>query len=117
MCVPWLIRHAAETIDRFAVGSDGKTNYQRRKGKKFGGSVMEFGESIMFLRAKSVGKEKFDSRWEDGIWLGIREESGENIIGTRDGVLKARSIKRRGTHAERWTDELFDLIALISNAN
>ena len=38
MCVPWLIRHAAETIDRFAISSDGKTNYQRRKGKKFGGS-------------------------------------------------------------------------------
>ena len=69
---------------------------------------MEFGEAIMFLRAKSVGRDKFDSRWEDGIWLGIREESGENIIGTKDGVLKARTIKRRPTKEERWGQELFD---------
>ena len=102
MCVPWLIRHAAETIDRYAVGVDGKTNYQRRKGKKFGGTVVEFGEKILFLRAKSVGRDKFDSRWEDGIWLGIREESGEHIIGTKDGVLKARTIRRRATKEERW---------------
>ena len=60
--------------------------------------MVEFGEEIMFLRAKSVGKDKFDSRWEKGIWLGIREESGENIIGTKDGVLKARSIKRHAEH-------------------
>ena len=55
--------------------------------------MLEFGESIMFLHAKSAGKDKFDSRWDDGIWLGIREESGEHIIGTRDGVLKTRSIR------------------------
>ena len=65
MAVPWLVRHSAEIIDRYAVGSDGRTNYQRRKGKKFGGQMLEFGEAIMFLRAKSVGKDKFDSRWEE----------------------------------------------------
>ena len=108
MCVPWLIRHAAETIDRYAIGSDGKTNYQRRKGNKFGGSPVEFGETIMFLRAKSVGKDKFDSRWEQGVWLGIREESGEHIIGTKEGVLKARTIRRYSEATERWKTELFD---------
>ena len=46
--------------------------------------MFEFGEPIMLARAKSVGKDKFDSRWETGIWLGIREESGENIIGTKE---------------------------------
>ena len=70
--------------------------------------MLEFGESIMFLRAKSAGKDKFDSRWEDGIWLGIREESGENMIGTKDGVLKARTIKRKAALEERWKNELVD---------
>ena len=32
-CVPWLIRHSAELIDRYSVGGDGRTNYQRRRAK------------------------------------------------------------------------------------
>ena len=35
------------------------------------------------------------------IWLGIREESGEVIIGTEDGVIKVRSVRRKATHEER----------------
>ena len=108
----WMSRVGLEDewkwMDDTSIRADGRTNYQRRKGKKFGGSIVEFGESIMFLRSKSVGKDKYDSRWENGIWLGIREESGENIIGTKDGVLKARTIRRKATQDERWKDELFD---------
>ena len=48
ICVPWLIRHSTETVDRFAVAADGKTHYPRRKGKKFGGVMLDFGASIMF---------------------------------------------------------------------
>ena len=58
MCVPWMIRHAAELIDRFAVDSDGRTGYQRRKGKRFGGQMMQFGEGVMYLAAKSAGKAR-----------------------------------------------------------
>ena len=36
------------------------------------------------------------------MWLGIREESGEVIIGTPEGVMKARAIRRRGGIEERW---------------
>ena len=70
--------------------------------------MLEFGETIMFLRAKSVGKDKYDSRWETGVWIGIREESGEHIIGTETGVLKARSIRRKAREEERWNKQLFD---------
>ena len=70
---PWLIRHAAELIDRCAVGAVGRTNYQRRKGKKFSTPIAEFGETVMYLYPKSKGVDKFDSRWGEGIWLGVRE--------------------------------------------
>jgi len=33
--VPWLIAHAAATINRRKVGQDGKTAYRRWKGKEF----------------------------------------------------------------------------------
>ncbi len=42
--------------------------------------------------AGGLGKNKFDVRWEDGIWLGIEMESGESIIGKARGVAKARDL-------------------------
>ena len=47
-------------------------------------------------------KNKMKSRWASGIWLGIRDESGEVIIGTDEGVIKCRTVRRKGTKEERW---------------
>ena len=69
---------------------------------------MEFGECILFLKAKSRGIDKFDSRWSEGVWLGIREESGEHLVGTVEGVIKARTVRRRPIQHERWNKQLFD---------
>ena len=64
--------------------------------------MAEFGESVWFLFLKSKGKNKMKSRWASGIWLGIRDESGEVIIGTDEGVIKCRTVRRKGTKEERW---------------
>ncbi len=58
---------------------------------------------MWFLFLKSKGKNKMKSRWSSGIWLGVRDESGEVIIGTDEGVIKCRTVKRKGTKEERWT--------------
>ena len=34
-CIPWMVRHAAQVINRYQVGSDGKTAYRRLKGSNF----------------------------------------------------------------------------------
>ena len=104
-CVPWMVSHAAALINRYHVGLDGKTNYQRWKGKRFAREVAEFGEQVLYLRAGSRGIDKFNTRWEDGVWLGVRDETGEIIIGTDQGVIKARDFKRRGSDQERWSAE------------
>ncbi len=36
---------------------------------------------MMYLPEASAGKNKFDVRWTDGVWLGIEVETGESIIG------------------------------------
>ena len=69
---------------------------------------MEFGESVWYLIPKSRGKNKIKSRWASGIWLGIREESGEAIIGTSKGVIKVRTVRRKGSDAERWDVSAID---------
>ena len=34
--------------------------------------------------------------------MGVREESGEILIGTEEGVVKARTWNKKATEAERW---------------
>ena len=78
----WMPRHAAATVTRYQVGKDGKTAYERLKGKKFRKGVAEFGETVWFLKARSRGTTGLAGRWGEGIWPGIRDESGEAIVGT-----------------------------------
>ena len=85
--------HSSDTINRFHVYKDGKTAYENWKGRKFNGQYREFGENVLYLRANSKGKDKLDSRWDNGVWLGIADRTGEVIIGTKDGVIKARDIR------------------------
>ena len=59
----------------------------------------------MYIVSDSVGKDKLNSRWEDGVFVGIRERSGEILIGTHKGVVKARAFRRKGTEKERWNND------------
>ena len=54
----------------------------------------------MYAPALSVGKDKFDVRWKEGVWLGIKAESGESSIGTGEGV--------KPENGGRWDKEDFD---------
>ena len=104
--IPWMVIHAARTINRYHVAPDGKTNYERWKGKRFKREVAEFGETVMYLKPGTKGKDKFNSRWEKGVWLGVKDDTGEVIIGTTLGTVKARDFKRLGSNEDRWNKEV-----------
>ena len=94
----WLVSHAGDTVTRFQVGTDGKTAYERLVGKKYKGEVVEFGAKVLH-RLPGVTKPtlqvgKLAGRWETGVWLGNRWGSGEHIIGTAEGIVRSRAIKR-----------------------
>ena len=63
-CVPWLIAHASDTINRYHVYEDGRTAFENWKGRRFNGQYREFGENVHYLGANSKGKDKFETRWE-----------------------------------------------------
>ena len=84
--MPFIVRHAGGTINRERIGEDGMTAHKRLRGKEFKKEILKIGECVWFLRPKSKGKMKADYRWLNGIWLGVREESGEYVVGTPDGV-------------------------------
>ena len=57
-CTPWLVQHAAQTMNRRRVDAYGVTPHKRWKGRNFGAHVTEFGENVWYTKAESVGKDK-----------------------------------------------------------
>ena len=54
------------------------------------------------MKLKTKGVHTWEERWDDGLWLGVREESGEILVGTPYGVVKARTYAKKATDDERW---------------
>ena len=104
----WLPRHAAALVVRYNVGKDGRTAHERWKGKKSKREVAELGACVWLLEPRSRGATGLMGRWSDGIWLGINEESGEVMIGTKDGTMRARAIRRKALHDQRWSRTKLD---------
>ena len=90
--------HAAFCNNRFEVGADGITPYHRVRGKPFDHSICEFGECVLALNPKEgviIHSNKFDSRWFDGIFLGMRGLIKEFKIGTPNGIRRARTVRHK----------------------
>ena len=62
MVLPWLVKYAGVLINICRVGSDGKTAYERRKGRKWKRALPVFGECIWWLRPESAGEKKLETR-------------------------------------------------------
>ena len=60
------------------------------------------GESVFALLPESKGQHKLDTRWTSGIFLGVLESSMEYLIGTRHGVMKVRTMRRKPDLKDRW---------------
>merc|ERR1712240_171121 len=106
----WLVQHAADCLSKYQVGEDGKTAYERWKGKPFNRPAVEFGEKIHYRKsAKGPKENKLDAKWDEGYFLGFNWRTSEAIVGTKDGVVKASTIRRVGAH-RRWDAEGLDAV-------
>ena len=96
--------------DRFEVGHDRKTAYERCKGKKANNMGIEFGEGVLWRR-KPVGgaMAKLTVLWEEGVFLGVKGRTGEFIVGDSKGVWKTRTIQRTPT-TSRWAQSNAELV-------
>jgi len=108
-----MVRHAAMLVNIGQRGDDGRTAWERVKGRRFNRGVPGFGERVMYLKPDSLGKDKLDSRWETGHFLGIQDDSAELIVGTSIGVLKVRSVRSYTNIADRWKAlNLFEVVGV-----
>ncbi len=49
----------------------------------------------MYLELGSASKHKHEPRWHDGVSIEVKDEAGEIIEGTDQGIAKARGLKRK----------------------
>ena len=104
----WIPEYAGFLLSRFQVAADGKTPYERLKGKEYRRALVDFGERVMFMpTVQGTKMNKLESKWDFGRFVGIRPRSNEAFIMTSDGVQKARSFKRL-PEPDRWTLEDWD---------
>ena len=105
--IAWLIEHAASAITRAKVGMDGKTPYQRLKGKRFMTTPPMWLERVLYkpLSIKGGKLNKLAPRFEYGVYLGTSMRTGEVFLGTKEGCIKARSYKRLPAD-QKWTGDI-----------
>ena len=73
--------------------------------------LVEFGESVFFIPQHhgQTRKQKFECRWQSGVFLGVERWSNELRVGNAEGVFKVRAGDiRRKVEDERWN--YFDLL-------
>ena len=110
---PWLIEMVGWMMSRAEVGADGKTGYERCKGKPARLPGMEFGEAILWKRRREGGPlGKLSCMWEDGIYLGVKGTTGEMIVGDKKGVWRTRTVRRK-TLEERWDPKTLELVGAV----
>lgn len=68
--VSYIVEYAAVLLNKFEVGADGKTSYERCKGKRANTLGIKIGEAVMWRRKRIGGPlGKLTWLWEDGIYL------------------------------------------------
>ena len=97
--IAWLIEHSVDLLNKCQMGKDGRTPYERLKGKRYGGTFMDFGCPVMLRVTDKPQGGLMQERWVEGTWLGMRWSTWEHLVSRRsDGVVvrTRRSVKCLG---------------------
>ncbi|CAE7846389.1 GIP, partial [Symbiodinium necroappetens] len=84
---PWVIRHSGWLITRFLIKADGRTPYERLKGREYKGEIVDPLETVHYKIDKDT-RGKLDAQTSIGIWLGKTLSADEHVIGTPQGIRK-----------------------------
>ena len=75
--------------------------------------MSEFGERILYLKPKSKGKDKYESRWKEGVWVGAEDQSNEYRVVDGKEVYRVSRIQRLATFEDRWGTNLQQLVNVL----
>ena len=107
--LPWIVRHAAWLLNRYAIHNDGQTSYQRRWQKDHKAPLCEMAETIQYMIPTTRTQPKMEPRFFKGIWLGRDTMTGESIIGIPGKIIRVRTIRRQ-IMPDKYDKQLLDTI-------
>ena len=107
--MPWLVRHSAYLLNRFATHADGNTSFYRRWSKEHRTPQCEFGETVLYQLPNVKDLPKLENRFLPAIWLGKDTATGETLLGIATKVVRSRTIKRHPM-PEKYNKQLMDII-------
>ena len=90
-------------MNRFSVGRDGLTPFERYRGRGYSGEVCELFERVFWVVPASK-EHKFDGRTSTGIWLGKMSRGDVHLVFNEE-VMQARTVKRMAEN-KRWRADL-----------
>ncbi len=105
----WLLEHTAILLNIRARGEDGKTPWERARGRPFGLKLYGFGEQV-FWRLPSKGPQhdeqgNMSARMLRGVFLGYHRTSNSYLVMNEDGEVKKTRGLQRMCLDERWKVE------------
>ena len=83
----WLVHHAANSLNKFLIGKDGRTAYERSKKKTYKGELLEFGSCVYCLIPGDPQGGSMEPRWAEGVWLGKAGKDDAHIVCYQDGTI------------------------------
>eukprot|EP00435_Cladocopium_sp_Y103_P020520 s28_g5.t1 len=111
---PWLVRWCSFLRSRFAVKGNQRTAYQDAFDTAYTTPILPFAETVLFKIPTSKARRshsrtiipKGDTTWRQGIYLGRSVTSNETLLGTEEGTISARSVRRFADVTKRHNKEL-----------
>jgi hypothetical protein len=93
----WLIEWCSTILNRCSKGEDGRTPYQRIRGKESHRPVCQFGEKLLWKPFETAAdrKENDEVVCQEGCWLRIVDRTDEAIVGTPRRVVRCCDVRRR----------------------
>ena len=101
--IRFAIRYAGFVPSRFTVRPDGRSPFQYLLGTPHVSPLCMLGESVFALIPDhEVRAAKLTNRWIRGCWWRRDASSDEHLVGTKHGLLKCRSVRRKPP-GEQWS--------------
>ena len=110
--VAFIPEYAAYLFNRLHQGTDGKVPYERVKCKRPTVLGVEFGEKVFWKRKLGNVKQKLNSRWKKGIFVGVNRSSHEALVVNEEGMVYARDIIRLPVE-QRWSDDCVNWVRWV----
>ena len=102
---PWIVKHSQFLLNRYMTHEeDGQTSNFRRWKKDYQTGLREFGETVLF-RMPCKLRDKVDTAWYEGIWLGKDTEVDESLVFGNGTMHKVRTV-RRVVPSKQWNKTL-----------